>query len=166
MLFRTIILLSLTLFSPTVFAQDPIDAMLAVVARNVITQSDIKTLALLNQYHIPDVSFLYERSGLEPLNHLVELEIIHTLASGVPIYAISLEKEAYTTTLLQKINAENSSFPFTDRLSYWLRIQIVSENYVRINLGLSKNNTASIPTYLRWLESQKTRVPHRIITED
>ena len=92
MFFRFFCLFSLTLFPSYVSAQEPIDSMLGVVEQNVITQSDIKTLRLINQYHIPETAILYERSGNNSVDFLIETEILHALASGVPIYAMT-EKE-------------------------------------------------------------------------
>lgn len=154
-------LFSVTFFVPPVSAQEVIDAMLAVVTQSVITQSDIQTLELLNQFHIPDTTFLYERSGVAPLDFLIETEIMYTLASGVPIYAMSEEEEKYSISLTQKIIRENPDFLYHDRVDHWLRAQLISENYVRTNLGITKSNNVSISTYLRWVQEQKKRVPHR-----
>lgn len=163
MFFRFFCLFSLTLFPSYVSAQEPIDSMLGVVEQNVITQSDIKTLRLINQYHIPETAILYERSGNNTLEFLIETEILHALASGVPIYAMTEKEQRYSTALFKKIYKENPSFLYKDRIDYWLRTQIIAENYIRINLGVTQNNNLSMSTYLRWVEDQKKRVPHRKI---
>ena len=163
MFFRFFCLFSLTLFPSYVSAQEPIDSMLGVVEQNVITQSDIKTLRLINQYHIPETAILYERSGNHALDFLIETEILHALASGVPIYAMTEKELKYSTALFKKIYKENPSFVYKDRIDYWLRTQIIAENYIRINLGVTQNNNLSMSTYLRWVEDQKKRVPHRKI---
>ena len=163
MFFRFFCLFSLTLFPSYVSAQEPIDSMLGVVEQNVITQSDIKTLRLINQYHIPETAILYERSGNHTLDFLIETEILHALASGVPIYAMTEKEQRYSTALFKKIYKENPSFLYKDRIDYWLRTQIIAENYIRINLGVTQNNNLSMSTYLRWVEDQKKRVPHRKI---
>ena len=163
MFFRFFCLFSLTLFPSYVSAQEPIDSMLGVVEQNVITQSDIKTLRLINQYHIPETAILYERSGNNSLDFLIETEILHALASGVPIYAMTEKEQRYSSALFKKIYKENPSFLYKDRIDYWLRTQIIAENYIRINLGVTQNNNLSMSTYLRWVEDQKKRVPHRKI---
>ena len=163
MFFRFFCLFSLTLFPSYVSAQESIDSMLGVVEQNVITQSDIKTLRLINQYHIPETAILYERSGNHTLDFLIETEILHALASGVPIYAMTEKEQTYSTALFKKIYKENPSFLYKDRIDYWLRIQIIAENYIRINLGVTQDNNLSMSTYLRWVEDQKKRVPHRKI---
>ena len=142
-------------------AQESIDSMLGVVMQNVITQSDIKSLHLINQYHIPETAILYERSGKEPLDFLMETEILHALASGVPIYEMTEKEKKYSTQLYKKISKENPQFLYIDRIDYWLQAQIIAENYIRINLGVTKENNLSMSTYLRWIEDQKVRVPHR-----
>ena len=167
MLERTLIILFMLVLplpiTQPVHAQENIDEMLAVVERNVITQSDVSALSLLNLYHVPDTNFLYERSAQAPVLFLVELKILNTLASAVPIYNLSADKENYILRLLAKINAENRAFPFPERIHHWLRAQLIAENYVRINLGLSKTNTGSLSAYVRWMEQQKKRVSHRIV---
>lgn len=145
------------------YAQENIDEMLAVVERNVITQSDIQVLSILNRYHVPESVFLHERSTQDPIMYLVEMKILDTLANAVPIYNLSIEKENYIHKLLPQILSENHSFPYHDRVGHWLRTQLIAENYVRINLGLSKTNNGSLSAYLRWVQDQKYRVPHRIV---
>tara|TARA_B100000683_G_C12347246_1_gene497303 strand:+ start:394 stop:840 length:447 start_codon:yes stop_codon:yes gene_type:complete len=146
-----------------VSAQERIDSMLGVVVQNVITQSDIETLRLINQYHIPETSILYERSGNKSLDFLMETEILHALASGVPIYSMTEKEQQYSTALFKKIYKENPYFLYKDRIDYWLKAQIIAENYIRINLGITQDNNLSMSTYLRWVEDQKKRVPHRKI---
>ena len=162
-MFFPFFLFSVTFFAVPVSAQESIDSMLAVVTQNVITQSDIQTLQLLNQFHIPDTTFLYERSGIEPLDFLIETEIMYTLAAGVPIYAMSEQEKAYSKELSNKIKRENPDFLYIDRINHWLKAQLVAENYVRTNLGITKSNNVTMTTYLRWFEEQKIRVPHRKI---
>ena len=163
MFFRFFCLFSLTLFLSDVSAQEIIDSMLGVVVQNVITQSDIQTLHLINQYHIPETAILYERSGNNSLEFLIETEILHTLASGVPIYEMTEKEQQYRSTLFKKISKENPYFLYKERVDYWLQAQIISENYIRINLGITQENNLSMSTYLRWIEEQKKRVPHRKI---
>ena len=164
MFFRFFFLFPLTLFASPVSAQELIDSMLGVVVQNVITQSDIQTLQLINQYHIPETAILYERSGNNALDFLMETEILYTLASGVPIYEMTEKEQKYRSALLKKISKENPYFLYKDRVSYWLQGQIVAENYIRINLGVTRENNLSMSTYLRWIKEQKKRVPHRKIS--
>ena len=159
MFIRFFCLFSLTLIATLVSAQERVDSMLGVVVQNVITQSDIQTLHLINQYHIPETPILYERSGNNSLDFLIETEILHTLASGVPIYSMTEKEQKYTETLYKKIATENPQFIYMERVIYWLQEQIIAENYIRINLGITEENNLSMSTYLRWIKEQKKTCP-------
>ena len=165
MLFRVIMVLSLTLFPINVSAQEFIDQMLAVVVRTVITQSDIKVVQTLHQNHPPALAILKERSLQSTLEFLVEVEIMYALAEGVPVYQIPKEEWLKAQESLAPLLKTELGKTHRDRFLYWLRLQIIAENYVQTNLGITEDYQGSIDDYQTWMADQKKRIRYRIVPE-
>ena len=166
MLFRIIMVLSLTLFPTDVLAEEMIDKMLAVVSRTVITQSDIQVLETLHQQHSPSLPILKKRAQQSQLGFLVELEIMFALAEGVPVYNIPPQKwKSVKRSLVPILQTEQGKI-YGDRFLHWMQLQIIAENYVRTNLGVSPDNPVTIEKYIVWMRRQKKKVSYRIVPQD
>ena len=162
MLFRFIMVLSLTLFPTYVLAEEMIDKMLAVVSRTVITQSDILVLKILHRHHPPSLNILKQRAQQSELDFLIELEIIYALAEGVPVYNIPPQKwEEIKRSLIPVLESEHGQI-YGDRFLHWIQLQIIGENYVRTNLGITPDNPVSIEEYKEWMIGQKKKVSYRV----